>query len=299
MNTDYYFYFVNTENGIRIKAFPTEKRGAFLTAFTNEQKQFYIEHPDASISEIKNCRLNSPIVVEQEETPIETIKENAIKDIDSYSRDTLAKFVDNLEFANALASSVYAKQKNIEPIYDDSLVTKTASDFLIKGSLCRNLYKDTVSLIEDAETKEEIDNIVNSAKSQYNVIAENIDSIEKYRLEKLQEIDLYDTSINVNGFYLNGSLAWLDKETRVGLVNTLKSARMLNRDTVNIWFNGFSLTLPVDSAEYMLAQVELYATDCYNVTASHKAEVSLLDNVEDIDAYDVTLGYPDKLSFNL
>ena len=47
----------------------------------------------------------------------------------------------------------------------------------------------------------------------------------------------------------------------------------------------------------MLVAVEVYAGDALNVTESHKAAVEALESVEDVEAYDYTVGYPTKLVF--
>lgn len=47
----------------------------------------------------------------------------------------------------------------------------------------------------------------------------------------------------------------------------------------------------------MLSALELYALECYNVTAAHKANVMALESVGDVVAYDYESGYPDKLNF--
>ena len=44
--------------------------------------------------------------------------------------------------------------------------------------------------------------------------------LEEAKSEKIAEITDYDTSDKVNGFMLNGLLVWLDKATRVGLMNS-------------------------------------------------------------------------------
>lgn len=123
-------------------------------------------------------------------------------------------------------------------------------------------------------------------------------ALEIAQNNKIIEIDIYDVSDNVNGFYYNGQFMWLDKATRVGLVNTLDSAEMLGRETVNIWYNNqICIDLDIHSARRMLAVLELYATDCYNVTASHKKTVKEMDNIEDVEAFDITVGYPPMLHF--
>ena len=50
-------------------------------------------------------------------------------------------------------------------------------------------------------------------------------------------------------------------------------------------------------AKMALAQVQLYANQCYGVTERHKAAVNALETIEAVEAYDFTIGYPEKLSF--
>lgn len=40
-----------------------------------------------------------------------------------------------------------------------------------------------------------------------------------------------------------------------------------------------------------------YARECWNVTESHLAAAASLTTVEEMKAYDYTVGYPEKLSF--
>jgi len=47
----------------------------------------------------------------------------------------------------------------------------------------------------------------------------------------------------------------------------------------------------------MLAAVEVYAADALNVTESHKAAINALTTIKDIEDYDFTTGYPEKLEF--
>ena len=49
----------------------------------------------------------------------------------------------------------------------------------------------------------------------------------------------------------------------------------------------------------MLAALELYALASYNATQEHIAAVKALATKEEVEAYDYTSGYPDKLVFNL
>ncbi|WP_287385849.1 hypothetical protein [Lachnospira sp.] len=49
----------------------------------------------------------------------------------------------------------------------------------------------------------------------------------------------------------------------------------------------------------MLNALEIYAAEALNVTESHKAYINSLNNIEDIEAYDITQGYPEKLNLSV
>ena len=115
--------------------------------------------------------------------------------------------------------------------------------------------------------------------------------------EAIEQITEYDQSEDVNSFSLQGKQMWLPKETRVGLVNSVTIEKNAGKKTTVLWFGGEKYELPVDTALQMLSALELYALECYNVTAAHKAAVNALESVEDVVAYDYTQGYPEKLNF--
>lgn len=121
-------------------------------------------------------------------------------------------------------------------------------------------------------------------------------TFELAKERKLQEITSYDTSSNVNGFILDGEEVWLDKDTRVGLMNSITIEKSVGRETTTLWFGGKNYTIPCDTAIQMLIALEIYALGCYNATAQHKANVESLITIKDIDAYDYKSGYPEKLN---
>ena len=124
-------------------------------------------------------------------------------------------------------------------------------------------------------------------------------TIEQAKQSKIQEIDTYDRSIEVNSFILNGNSVWLSKSDRVVLVNSIQIEQSAGREKSTLWFNGVKLEIECGLALQLLAALELYALDCYNVTSSHKYNVGLLEDITDIDLYDYTTGYPEKLIINL
>lgn len=115
----------------------------------------------------------------------------------------------------------------------------------------------------------------------------------------LSEIEAYDKSEAVNSFTLADKQMWIDKSTRVGLVNSIGIEKAAGKETTTLWFDAVQYEIPVDTALQMLAALELYALDCYNITQAHIATVKLLDDIGMLMEYDYRTGYPDKLVFNL
>ena len=123
--------------------------------------------------------------------------------------------------------------------------------------------------------------------------------LSKQKRKLINEINAYDTSDEVNSFFLNGVKVWLNKDTRVGLMNSLTIEKNAGKEESTLWFNNICITINCDAAIQMLSTLELYALNCYNVTAQHKVAVENLNNLEEALGYDYTVGYPEKLSFTI
>lgn len=112
---------------------------------------------------------------------------------------------------------------------------------------------------------------------------------------KIAEIDDYDKSSAVNGFALNGAVVWLDKATRVGLMNSTSITKAMGQPTTTLWLGESKMEVPCDTAIQLLSALEMYALECFNVTAAHKVAVSELNSIEEVEKYDITAGYPAQL----
>lgn len=121
--------------------------------------------------------------------------------------------------------------------------------------------------------------------------------LEEAKAQKVADIEAYDTSDAVNGFTYGGQTMWLDKATRVGLVNAIDCTMMMGEEQVTFGIGNVSVTLPCATAKQMMAALEVYALKCYNVTLAHKNAVLALETAEEVAAYDITAGYPEKLAF--
>ena len=115
----------------------------------------------------------------------------------------------------------------------------------------------------------------------------------------LAYIEKYDASSSVNSFLLNGIEVWLDKVTRMGLMNSTTIAKAAGLDETTLWLGDIELVVDCDKAIQMLSELEIYALECFNVTSSHKAAVNKLDNIDAVLTYDYREGYPEKLKMEV
>ena len=146
--------------------------------------------------------------------------------------------------------------------------------------------------------------LMNLGEKEYDLVSEEWRerckaTLEKAKKEKLEAILAYDTSSDVNGFMLNGNKVWLDKGTRLGLMNSIQITRDMGQDTTTLWFDGYKLEVRCDMAIMLLSSLEMYALECFNVTAAHKKAVSELTTIEEVEAYDYKNGYPKQLDIKL
>lgn len=123
--------------------------------------------------------------------------------------------------------------------------------------------------------------------------------LQAARASMLAEITAYDSSSAVNAFLLNGMQVWLDKATRVGLMNSTTIAKNMGQEKTTLWLGSYQLEVDCDKAIQLLSALEMYALECFNVTAAHKKTVSELDNIEAVLTYDYKSGYPEKLKMEV
>lgn len=125
------------------------------------------------------------------------------------------------------------------------------------------------------------------------------DAISVAKQMVLKELAAYDASSEVNSFGVNGTTAWYDKATRVGLMNSTTIAKSLGRKTTTLWLGDTKIELDTDKAIGLLSTIEMYALECYNRTAAHRQAIEELTDIADVLQYNFKSGYPKKLEITL
>ena len=129
------------------------------------------------------------------------------------------------------------------------------------------------------------------------VVSASNDALEVAKQAVSDAILEYDASENVNQFMLNDTPMWLDKATRAGLKLRLEAEQEAGKRETTLWYGTAAVTLTVSTAMVMLNRLEIYASECYDVTQGHLAQVAMLDSVEEVLGYNIEAGYPEKLNF--
>lgn len=115
----------------------------------------------------------------------------------------------------------------------------------------------------------------------------------------VSEIDAYDTSSEVNSFIINGEEVWLDKDTRVGLMNSTSISKSAGQTNTTLWLGTNKFEINCDLCINLLGALEMYALQCFNMTAEHKKNIWDLQTIEEVIGYDYTIGYPEKLNLTI
>ena len=112
-----------------------------------------------------------------------------------------------------------------------------------------------------------------------------------------KELARYDASSNVNAFSVGGVWMWIPADKRAILRTSIDAYKALGQESVTKVWEGKEYTFPTDTWLLMINSVEVYASECFNTTERHRAAINAMTTVADVEAYDFTTGYPEKLQF--
>lgn len=187
----------------------------------------------------------------------------------------------------------WAKTMQVEKTEDGQVKESSLCDYMLE----RYDYKPSMDLV--------LNDILASGEQasmdEIREISEGLGAEPLWYMKNamLAYIEKYDASSSVNSFLLNGMEVWLDKETRVGLMNSTTIAKSMGQQKTTLWLGSYQLEVDCDKAIQLLSALEMYALECFNVTAAHKKAVSELDNIKVVLTYDYKSGYPDKLKMEV
>lgn len=130
-------------------------------------------------------------------------------------------------------------------------------------------------------------------------------TLESVKIDKIREIEDYDSSSSVNECFISygGQKLpyWVSKSERNDLKSAINDCILLGKDSYRLDIRELMVSINVKCNDLlqMLSALELYAIECYNKTTDHIFAVNNLQTIEEVENYDYTQGYPNKLTFEL
>jgi hypothetical protein len=113
---------------------------------------------------------------------------------------------------------------------------------------------------------------------------------------KLDELYIWDNSPNVNNATVMGVELWLPRDQRLALKDRWQREQAKGETMTTMWVGTQAMTIPIVNGLAMLDLLMEYADQAYDATAKHNAEIKQLEETaetpEEVDAYDITIGYP-------
>lgn len=187
---------------------------------------------------------------------------------------------------------------------------KDEEGHLVPSSLCNYMlerydYKPSMDIVLG-------DILASGEQASLQEIQAICEGLEEEPLEYLKRallayLDTYDESPAVNSFFIDGrQVSWNsddssspNKSVRMGLRQNIADKMTKGEDTITLWMGGAPITVSCKMAEALMCNLEDYAYECFNVTASHRSAITELATIEEVMRYDYRTGYPEKLKIEL
>lgn len=150
--------------------------------------------------------------------------------------------------------------------------------------------------VEEADALEKAQRETEGVKPNEEPPVETPTDIDIAKAAKIAEIAAYSDSDAVNSLTFNGIKTWLTRTVRDGYDTSITAAKNLGEPNVTFMVGDKEMQLPVEQARRVLDLVQRYADACFIVTERHKIAVRALQTVDEVESYDYTKGYPEKLA---
>lgn len=169
LNNEYYYYF-KTKNGVTtivrwgVRINTSINRN--YVELTPEQVEFYLAHPEASVEEVRNCKMNEVVEVSED---VATAIATAISELKGVYASSVK--VSDLEWAAAVTD--FLKQNNaltlkdVPDLMDNADSREVIKNFATSYQASKSLYAEGKAAIEAATSEEEVYSTLDTYKSRF------------------------------------------------------------------------------------------------------------------------------------
>lgn len=129
---------------------------------------------------------------------------------------------------------------------------------------------------------------------------EEYEELQGIKDNLIYQINIFSDQGYINYFtYGNLKLKML-YEDRARFKMSLDAYKLLGKQTMTKYFSGYKIDFNLkdyDKLVQMLAALEIYYSECWNVTQQHLQFVNNATSIEQIYNFDITSDYPEQLKF--
>ena len=126
--------------------------------------------------------------------------------------------------------------------------------------------------------------------------------LEYIRNLKIQQINTFSDQGYINFFTYKGVKLSLNYDERSRLKDSLEAYKLLNVPIMTKIFKGnkidFNIKEDYNKLVYMLAALEVYYSECWNITHLHLGQVKNIQDFEQLYHFNIEADYPKPLNFN-
>lgn len=155
-----------------------------------------------------------------------------------------------------------------------------------------NLYSVVFSRFTEDKVEKCCIETINFKPSTYDVQQIIANAARDYaKSDVIKAITIKHNDVEVKG--------WLDSDARASLINVINAKKVLGETTITIWFDSTPVEMNCDDALKLISTIEVYSSNCFNVTQTKVEEILATTNPDELFAYNILNGYPTNPIFIL
>lgn len=120
---------------------------------------------------------------------------------------------------------------------------------------------------------------------------------EEQKLVSAKRLKKQDVDYRKNHFLLKGEEITIDSDMLNKTLLRVMAESAMHKNKTSLWFNNIKYDMKTKDALELLYNLAVYIGECFDVSQNHKANIDNLTTEEDVQAYDIENGYPEKVEY--
>ena len=127
------------------------------------------------------------------------------------------------------------------------------------------------------------------------LIEKTIKTLDQVKYEKIQEVEKYYNSDDINLISIQGHDIYLDPDLRFKIKERLDAAKTMGIESTVLNFGEISMHVSITDGVLIYSSIVMQYAQAYDVYQNRNSNINTLTTIKEVDEYDITINYPDKL----